>query len=31
MRFFLRRRQGPKWLRQQFLERFTGRTLIMHR
>lgn len=31
MRFFLRRRQGPKWLRQQFLDRFAGRTLILHR
>ncbi|OOG23981.1 hypothetical protein B1C78_09710 [Thioalkalivibrio denitrificans] len=31
MRFFLRRRQGPKWLRQQFLDRFMGRTLIVHR
>jgi hypothetical protein len=31
MRFFLRRRQGPKWLRQQFLERFAGRTIILHR
>jgi hypothetical protein len=31
MRFFLRRRQGPKWLRQQFLDRFAGRTVILHR
>lgn len=30
MRFFLRRRQGPKWLRQQFLDRFAGRTLLLH-
>lgn len=30
MRFFLRRRQGPKWLRQQFLDRYAGRTLIAH-
>jgi len=30
MRFFLRRRPNPQRLRQQFLERFTGRTLIVH-
>lgn len=30
MRFFLRRRQGPKWLRQRFLDRFAGRTIIVH-